>query len=69
MAFWAHTDLFRHIRALLKGPKTSGLTRDAINARAHIVLSTANWTRTWIGCFEADEYTRIADRMTEILIN
>ena len=69
VAFLAYTDMFRHIRALLKGPETSGLSRDALNARAHIVLSTANWMRAWIGRFEADEYTRIADRMTDIVIN
>ncbi len=69
IAFAAYTDMFRNIRALLKGPETVGLTRDALNARAHIVLSIANWMRTWIGRFETDDYTRIADRMTDIVIN
>jgi len=69
IAFLAYTDMFRRIRALLKGPETSGLTRDALNARTHIVLSTTNWMRAWIGRFEADEYARIADRMTDIVIN
>lgn len=69
IAFSAYTDMFRRIRALLKGPETSGLTRDALNARTHIVLSTTNWMRAWIGRFEADEYARIADRMTDIVIN
>ena len=69
IAFSAYTDMFRHIRMLLKGPETASLSRDALNARAHIVLSTANWMRTWIGRFEADEYVRIADRMTDIAIN
>ena len=69
IAFSAYTDMFRCIRALLKGSETNGLTRDALNARTHIVLSTTNWMRAWIGRFEADEYTRIADRMTDIVIN
>ncbi|MBC7710808.1 MAG: TetR/AcrR family transcriptional regulator [Rhizobacter sp.] len=69
IAFSVYTDMFRRIRTLLKGPETSGLTRDALNARTHIVLSTTNWMRSWIGRFEADEYTRIADRMTDIVIN
>ena len=69
IAFSAYTDMFRRIRALLKGPETSGLTRDALNARTHIVLSTTNGMRAWMGRFEADEYTRIADRMTDIVIN
>ncbi len=69
IAFAAYTDMFRNIRALLKGPETVGLTRGALNARAHIVLSIANWMRAWIGRFETDEYTRIADRMTGIVVN
>lgn len=69
VVFTAYTDMFRHVRALLKGPETSGLTRDELNARAHIVLSVVNWLRAWIGRYETDEYTRIADRVTDILIN
>mgnify|MGYP001298793746 CR=1 FL=1 len=69
VVFAAYTDMFRHVRALLKGPETAGLTRDELNARAHIVLSVANWMRSWMGRYEADEYTRIADRVVDILIN
>lgn len=69
VVFTAYTDMFRHVRALLKGPETSGLTRDDLNARAHIVLSVANWMRAWIGRYEPDEYTRIADRVTDIMVN
>lgn len=69
VVFAAYTDMFRHVRALLKGPETVGLTRDELNARAHIVLSVANWMRSWMGRYEADEYTRIADRVVDILIN
>lgn len=69
VVFTAYTDMFRHVRALLKGPETAGLTRDDLNARAHIVLSVTNWMRAWIGRYEPDEYTRIADRVTDILID
>jgi len=69
VVFNAYTDLFRRMRALLKGQETAGLTRDELNARAHIVLSVANWMRAWMWRYDADEYTRIADRMVDIMIN
>lgn len=69
VVFAAYTDMFRHVRALIKGPETVGLTRDELNARAHIVLSVANSMRSWMGRYEADEYTRIADRVVDILVN
>jgi AcrR family transcriptional regulator len=69
VVFAAYTDMFRHVRALLKGPETAGLTRDELNARAHIVLSVINWMRSWMGRYETDEYGRIADRIVDILIH
>jgi AcrR family transcriptional regulator len=40
--FAAYTEKFRRVRALLTGPETAGLGREAINARAHLLLSVAN---------------------------
>lgn len=45
--FSAYTDLFRRVRSLLKSAETAGLSRDDLNARAHIILSVANWMRMW----------------------
>ena len=67
--FAAYTALFRRVRALLKGPETASLTRDDLNARGHIVLSVAHGVRSWIGRCETDEYRRIADRVSDILLN
>jgi AcrR family transcriptional regulator len=66
--FAAYTDMFRRVRGLLKGPQTNHLSRDDLNARGHIVISVAHWVRSWIGRYEADEYHRVADRVTDILV-
>ena len=67
-AFAAYTAMFRRVRALLKGPPTARLGRDDLNARTHIVLSIANWMGPWIGRYEATEYGRVADRVSDILV-
>lgn len=66
--FAAYTDMFRGVRALLKGEDTATLTRDDLNARAHIVLSVALWERAWLGRYEPDEYPRVANRVSDILL-
>src|SRR5262249_20089104 len=67
--FVAYTDMFRRVRALLKGPETAHLARDDLNARAHIVLSMAHWVRSWIESYEIDEYLRMGDRVSDILLH
>jgi len=67
--FAAFTDMFRHVRRLLKGTETAHLTRDDLNARAHVVLSIAHWVRSWIGSYEPEEYLRIGDRVSDILLH
>ena len=66
--FAAYTDMFRRVRGLLKGPQTAHLSRDDLNARGHIVISVVHWVRSWIGRYEADEYHRVADRVTDLLL-
>jgi AcrR family transcriptional regulator len=66
--FAAYTDMFRRIRRLLKGEETAHLSRDDLNARTHIVVSIAHWVRSWIGSYEADEYLRMGDRVSDILL-
>ena len=67
--FAAYTDMFRHVRGLLKGPETAHLSRDDLNARGHIVLSIAHWVRAWIDRYEVDEYPRVAERVVDILVH
>jgi AcrR family transcriptional regulator len=67
--FAAYTDMFRQVRTLLKGPETAVLTREELNARTHVLLSVINWIHAWIGRYEVDEYARVMDRVSDILIN
>ena len=67
--FAAYTDMFRHVRGLLKGPETAQLSRDDLNARGHIVLSIAHWVRAWITRYEVDEYPRVAARVADVLVH
>jgi AcrR family transcriptional regulator len=67
--FAAYTSMFRRIRELLKGKETEHLERDDLNARAHLLLSIAMWTRAWIGRYEADEYQRAASRIADIVLH
>ena len=65
----AYNDLFRQLRSLLGGPGTSGLGREALNARTHLLLSVANAMAAWIGRYEPDEYPRVAQRISDLLLH
>ena len=67
--FSAYNDLFRRLRSLLTGTEPTALSRDELNSRAHIILSVVNWMRAWFFRYEADEYTRIAERVVDLLMN
>ena len=67
--FEAYTAMFRRVRTLLKGAQTVHLGRDDLNARAHMVLSIANWMGPWIDRVEPAEYPRIADRVSDIVLH
>lgn len=67
--FAAYTDMFRRVRALLAGPETAALGRDELNARAHLLLSAAHWVRAWIHRYEVDEYPRVAQRVTQLVLH
>ena len=56
-------------RGLLESAEAVGLSRDDLNARAHIIVSVTNWMRAWFWRYEADEYRRIADRVVDVLTN
>ena len=64
----AYNDWFRQLRGLLTGPATAGHGREAMNARTHLLLSVANAMPAWIGRYEADEYPRMAKRVTDLLL-
>jgi AcrR family transcriptional regulator len=64
-----YANLFRKVRALLKGPQTQGLSAADFNARAYGVLSLAHWLRSWIDRYDAAEYPDVARRTTDILLH
>lgn len=67
--FAAYTDMFRQVRGLLVGRETAALGRNELNARAHLLLSAAHWVRAWIHRYEVDEYPRVAQRVTQLLLH
>ncbi len=67
--FGAYTTMFRNLRGLLRGPETSAWPREHLNARTHMLLSVANSLRGWIGRYEPEEYARIAERVSDILVH
>ena len=65
--FAAYTDMYRRVRTLLDAPDAPPLGRAERNARAHVVLSVANWMRSWIARHDADCYERAAGRVADVL--
>lgn len=66
--FVAYTDMFRRVRDLLQGPETAALSRDALNARGHLLLSTLSNLRRSVQRHEPQEYGRVAERSADMLL-
>lgn len=64
----AYTQMFRRVRALLDVPGAPALPPAARNARAHLLLSTTLWARSWLMRYEAIDYGRMADRIADLLL-
>jgi AcrR family transcriptional regulator len=64
----AYTAMLRKVRRLLRGPNTAGFSRDELTARAHLLISTVHWMRRWISRNEATQYTRIAERLADLVL-
>ncbi len=66
--FDAYGDMYRHVRDLIEVPGQP-LPRDALNARAHVLLSVFNWMPLWLeGSYEIDEYPRVAQHIADVLV-
>lgn len=66
--FDAYGAMFRHVRALITCADQP-LPRDALNARAHALLSVINWMPLWLeSAYEADEYPRVAQHIADLLL-
>lgn len=67
--FAGYNNMFRSVRQLLRGPDAPVLTRPALNARAHLLLSLATWTRAWIFRYEPADYARVGERIADVMLN
>lgn len=67
--FAAYTTMFRQVRALLQGGDAPALERDALNARAHLLLSTAGGARVWLERYEPGDYPAVATRIAGLLLD
>ena len=65
----AYNDLFRQMRGLLAGGAMASLGREAMNARTHLLLSVANAMSAWLAFYEEDEYPRVAQRVSQLLLH
>lgn len=66
--FVAYENLFRRVRALMRGLPGGNWPRIEENARAYLILSVTADAQAWIGAYEPDEYERVARRMIDVLL-
>lgn len=59
----AYVEMFRRLRGLLQAPGAPAWSRDALNARTHLVLSEVLWTVAWLHRRDAEDYPGVATRM------
>lgn len=67
-AWQRYTDMYRQVRALLKGDETAGIGRRELNARGHLLLSSALWLRVWLWQYEPAQYPRMAAQAAEVML-
>lgn len=65
--FEMYGDMFRAGRGLF-GADT-GLNRRELNARTHLLLTAAVWTRNWIDRYDVLDYPRVCATIADILIH
>lgn len=62
----AYIEMFRKLRRLLEGPETQGLSRAALNARAHLLISEVFWAVVWLRRHDVEDYGRVSKRVLAI---
>lgn len=63
----AYVAMFRRTRSLLSGGQD--LPRAQLNARTHLLLSQLFWIPAWLGAWRPEDYSRVADRVTRVLLD
>lgn len=61
--------MFRRVRNLLESPELAGMDKADRTIRTLILMEQLFWASSWLGDFEVDEFPRLAQRMTDIVIN
>lgn len=68
VVYQEYTHWFRAVRALLRsGMPTSD--RATLNARTHMLVSQLLWSVAWIWNYVPEDFGRVADRLSDILLN
>lgn len=68
IVYQEYNQFFRAVRMLLR-PRQSVWTRAELNARTHMLVSQLLWSVAWIGDYVSEDYARVADRFTDVLLN
>lgn len=68
-AWSRYTDMYRQVRGLLKGAETAAIGRRDLNARGHVLLSSALWLRVWLWQYEPDQYAELASQAADVLLH
>lgn len=61
--------MFRRVRALLESPELAGMSKTDRTIRTLILLEQLFWANSWLGDFDSDDFPRIAERVTDIVLN
>lgn len=65
----AFTQMFRKVRGIFTMPGAPSFDRTEQNARAHLLLSQMFWAVLWLPRYNPEDYSRMADRAADILLN
>lgn len=61
--------VFRRVRNLLDSPELESMDKTDRTIRTLILMEQLFWAISWLGDFEIDEFPRLAQRMTDIVMN
>lgn len=65
----AYVALFRKARSLLIDADAPPRSRNWLNGRAHWLMQQLVWIDIWLSRYDVEGYHRVADRMTDLMIN
>ncbi|HWA89081.1 MAG TPA: TetR/AcrR family transcriptional regulator [Rhizomicrobium sp.] len=64
-----YVQMFRNMRELLRPLLPAGARRAELNARTHLLVQQFLWVEAWLPKYDPDDYPRVADRVSDILLN